>query len=176
MTGDSYYGSSTWDYATIKYDASGTEQWVARYDGPGNYNDGANAIAIDVYGNVYVTGTCKSLYWSIYTTIKYTQTPVSVDEKDIVIPKSFSLNQNYPNPFNPSTTINYTIPNVGAQHTVSLQVFDMLGREVATLVNEKKSAGTFLVTWNAANMPSGVYFYRLQAGTYSETKKLIILK
>jgi hypothetical protein len=89
------------------------------------------------------------------------------------VPRDFSLSQNYPNPFNPSTTITFS---VGTYSHTSLRVYDVLGREVATLVNEQKPAGTYTQKWNAASMPSGIYFYRLQAGSLTETKKLILLK
>jgi hypothetical protein len=92
---------------------------------------------------------------------------------ELAVPTGFRLCQNYPNPFNPSTVISYHVASVGK---VSLKVFDLLGREVSTLINEVKSAGTYTTTFNAANMPSGVYFYRLQAGSYIETKKLILLR
>ena len=85
----------------------------------------------------------------------------------------FSLEQNYPNPFNPSTTIQYAIAD---RQFVTLKVFDVLGNEVATLVDEYKTAGNFEVEFDASKLPSGVYFYRLQAGSFVETKKLTILK
>ncbi len=86
---------------------------------------------------------------------------------------NYKLEQNYPNPFNPSTTINFQIPS---SSRVSLKVFDVLGREVSTLVNENKSAGKYSVTFDADKLTSGVYFYNLQAGNYSETKKMILIK
>jgi hypothetical protein len=86
---------------------------------------------------------------------------------------NFNLSQNYPNPFNPSTVIKYHLST--ATH-VRMTIFDILGREVRTLLNEQKSAGSYQVNWNASGVPSGVYFYRLQAGSFSETKKLILLK
>ncbi len=85
----------------------------------------------------------------------------------------FKLYQNYPNPFNPSTKIGFRISEFGL---ISLKIYDVLGREVTTLVNEEKPAGTFEVTWNAVNIPSGVYFYQLKAGSYTATKKLLLLK
>jgi uncharacterized protein (DUF2141 family) len=106
-------------------------------------------------------------------TFSYSQ---SVEVEVGGVPNEFSLFQNYPNPFNPSTVIQFDLPDRGQQHAVSLQIFDLLGREVATLLNEKMQAGPHQVTWNASNMPSGVYLYRLQAGTFTETKKLTLLK
>ncbi|MCL4538477.1 MAG: T9SS type A sorting domain-containing protein [Bacteroidetes bacterium] len=88
-------------------------------------------------------------------------------------PSMFVLHQNYPNPFNPSTFITYQLPASGF---VELKVFDVLGREVETLVNERQSAGAHSVKFNGTNLASGIYFYRLQAGTYYDTKKLLLLK
>jgi hypothetical protein len=93
--------------------------------------------------------------------------------KEYSAPENFSLAQNYPNPFNSATTISFRLPS---KSFVSLKVFDLLGREVATIVSEELSAGSYTRTWNAANISSGVYFYRLQAGSYIETKKLILLR
>jgi len=89
------------------------------------------------------------------------------------IPSGFLLSQNYPNPFNPTTNIRYEIPNSGF---VKLIIFDALGREVETLVNEQQSVGVYEVTWNASQFPSGIYFYKLATEGFSETKKMILLK
>jgi hypothetical protein len=89
------------------------------------------------------------------------------------MPKVFSLSQNYPNPFNPTTTIDYEVPD---RVLVNLQVFDVLGREVSTLVREMREAGTHSVTWDAASQPSGVFFYRLQAGGFVGTRKLVLMR
>ncbi len=94
-------------------------------------------------------------------------------EIEIGVPLEFSLDQNYPNPFNPSTTISFTITN---DSKVTLKVFDILGSEVATLVNEVKKSGRHTVDFNAAGFTSGVYLYRLQAGEFTETKKMNLLK
>ena len=88
-------------------------------------------------------------------------------------PLQFSLSQCYPNPFNPATVIEYALPS--AAH-VRLSVHTMLGQEVATLVNEAQEAGSRRITFNAANLPSGIYTYRLAAGTYLNVKKMIVLK
>ena len=96
-------------------------------------------------------------------------------------PEVFALFQNYPNPFNPSTNISFYI---SSKIFVSLKIFDLIGREVATILSEEMSAGIYARQWNAASMPSGVYFYRLtarhtsggQAGSFMETKKLVVLR
>ena len=104
--------------------------------------------------------------------LKVFLSPVNVD-KQIDLPKQFVLNQNYPNPFNPSTVISYQLPVSG---DVILKVYDVLGNEVATLVNEEKLAGNFTVRFNTANLPSGVYFYQLRAGSFVETRKMVLLR
>jgi hypothetical protein len=97
----------------------------------------------------------------------------SVERLSTDLPTHFSLEQNYPNPFNPATTITFALP---VKSFVSLKLFDALGREVETLLEEELSAGTYSKQWDASGSPSGVYFYRLQAGSFVETKKLILLR
>lgn len=110
--------------------------------------------------------------FSIYDTLRVFNLPVSVD--DYNEPQlSFHLSQNFPNPFNPVTTIVYTIPS---ESLVQLQVFDILGREIKTLVNEEKPAGRFSVSFDASRLASGVYFYRIVAGDYVSTKKMLLVK
>jgi hypothetical protein len=94
------------------------------------------------------------------------------------VPKEYALLQNYPNPFNPNTTIKYQVPEL---NFISLKVYDVLGSEVATLVNEEKPIGSYEVDFNShsgevRNLPSGVYFYRLQANDFTQVKKMILLK
>ena len=97
----------------------------------------------------------------------------SIVEVSFNAPAEFSLKQNYPNPFNPTTTINYSLPE-NAQ--VTLTVFDVLGREVTTLVNKEQESGIYNVKFDASKLNSGIYFYKLNAGTFSEVKKLILVK
>lgn len=93
-------------------------------------------------------------------------------EAEVSVPYQFVLEQNYPNPFNPVTTIKYSIPQ---SSNVIIKVFDVPGNEIETLVNEEKPAGNFEVTWNAAALSSGVYFYKIQAGSFTDTKKMVLL-
>ena len=109
-------------------------------------------------------------------TFKYSKTV----EVDFSSTAEFSLSQNYPNPFNPVTTIKYTIPNVALSgiegSRVQLKVFDILGNEIATLVDEYKPAGIYQLTWNALNQTSGIYFYQLKVGDYTSVQKMIPMK
>ncbi|OGV90748.1 MAG: hypothetical protein A3J88_07305 [Melioribacter sp. RIFOXYB12_FULL_38_5] len=115
------------------------------------------------------------------------QFETDIDYTKEAIPNIYSLSQNYPNPFNPETTIEYTIPVEDANFAsstnhVTLKVYDVLGREIATLVDEYKQPGNYKVTFNARHlersreMNSGVYFYQLRAGSFIETKKLCFIK
>lgn len=108
------------------------------------------------------------------------QTDILLPVKNIAnnIPTKYSLSQNYPNPFNPTTTINYSIPSnsAGESSNVKVVVFDILGREVVTLVNKKQSAGNYQIIFDAKNISSGIYFYSLQSGAFIESKKMLLLK
>jgi len=113
-----------------------------------------------------------------YTT-NFEYVPVGVKEKpQNSLPTEYSLLQNYPNPFNPSTTIKYSIPTDvrGETQEVKLMVYDILGREVATLVNKQQKAGNYEVNFNASQLTSGIYFYRLKSGNFNESKKMILIK
>ncbi|MGB5894535.1 MAG: T9SS type A sorting domain-containing protein, partial [Ignavibacteriaceae bacterium] len=89
------------------------------------------------------------------------------------VPAEFTLSQNYPNPFNPATTIKYGITE---RTFVELRIYDILGREVVLLVNEEQDAGYYKVIYNATKLASGIYFYRLQAGSFIKTKKMVLMK
>jgi hypothetical protein len=114
--------------------------------------------------------------------------PTAVRPVETLLPERFGLAQNYPNPFNPATAIHYAVaaPSLsrgdrgavgsGEWEMVSLKVYDVLGREVATLVNGEVSPGEHMVTWNAVNMPSGVYYCRLTLGSIAAVRKMVLLK
>ncbi len=125
-------------------------------------------LALAVSGTNLFAGTSGSGVWrrplSEITSVSFSSTR---------LPQEFTLEQNYPNPFNPSTRISWQLP---ISSHVSLKVFDVLGNEIAKLVNEEKPAGSNEIEFDAGGLPSGIYFYRLQAGKYIETKKLVLLK
>ena len=175
-------GATSFDYVTIKYYSNGDTAWVARYHGPvENGNDYAFALALDSAGNVYVTGKSDgSETGSDYCTIKYVQTHSDVEDEtgDREKPSGFALSQNYPNPFNPTTKIEFTLVK---SDFVTLQIYDVLGRKVRTLVSEDLPSGYKSVFWDGKNddgkeVASGVYFYQLKVGNFSEPKKMLLLK
>lgn len=128
-----------------------------------SYRTGSTTCGAVIYAgfgptNVYYDGEC------LITGLEHTQNE---------IPDVYSLNQNYPNPFNPSTAISFSIPKAGQ---VSLKIYDVLGNEVATLVNTNLSASSYVVTWDAGAFASGVYFYRLASGDFTDVKKMMLVK
>ncbi|MEE9288953.1 MAG: T9SS type A sorting domain-containing protein [Bacteroidota bacterium] len=128
---------------------------------------GISTIVRDPYDeSIFYVGTVGS------GVFKFTSTITGIDDQE-PIPKRFYLEQNYPNPFNPSTTIRYGIPS--RSHVV-LKIYDLLGQELATLVDEEKVAGRYEVMWDAVGFSSGVYFYRLKTGEYVETRRLLVMK
>ena len=280
VTGFSTGSGTLRDYATIKYNSSGLQQWVQRYNGPGNNDDEPVAVTIDNSSNIYVTGSSTGSGTGMdYATIKYNSEIVPVEltsftaesinsevvliwqtsseinnmgfeverkvsslpdgiagnqssvisgwgrigfvvgygtttenkfysfadknlhagvynyrlkqldfdgsfeysdfvRVEVTAPDKFALEQNYPNPFNPVTKIKYHIPMVGTfeQVGVLLRVYDILGNEVVTLVDDQKKPGVYEVFWDAAGLSSGPYFYILEVGQYTDVKKLLLLK
>ena len=118
-------------------------------------------------------GTVYYLYGCIIDGVAYGDTTVLGVEDIQDQPEDFILEQNYPNPFNPSTTITYQVPKLSL---VSLKVYDVLGKEVESLVNEEKYPGRYTVNFNASNLASGVYIYRLRVNDYVSSKKMLLLK
>jgi uncharacterized delta-60 repeat protein len=216
------------DFAIIKYNNNGVQQWKSYYDGPNNRDDDPIDIVLDQNGNVFVCGESNRDGFAFkFIVVKYN--PIGVFEWEYVyegnvegkalsmhpdnngyvyaagqalnssgnldlfavklskttgigdyknFPDMFTLYQNYPNPFNPGTKISWRTL-AGIHQT--LKVYDVLGNEVATLVDEYKTAGSYEVEFNvgqhsSADISSGVYFYRLQAGSFVETKKMILTK
>ena len=171
ITGSSQtQGGTNRDVLTVKYNNDGVEKWVARYDAANS--EEAFALALDAPGNVYIAGYRTITPNTDFLTIKYSQT-VGINQISSEIPDGFSLSQNYPNPFNPVTNLEFAISDLGY---VSLKIYDINGREISTLVNEKMSAGSYIVQWDASNYSSGSYLYKLDSEGFTETKKMILMK
>jgi uncharacterized delta-60 repeat protein len=232
VTGYSKSNSTGFDYATIKYDNAGTQQWVKRVDDGSSFDEYARDIAIDESGDVYVTGVFEQTtdnyqlatikytpsgtqkwikkfvnssgkvsegnkivldgsenifiggsvdvsgasngHYRNFLVVKYSQSQYVIQNRiGIDAPITFSLSQNYPNPFNPVTNIGLRIAHSGF---VSLKVFDITGKEVAVLVNNELDAGEYNVSFDASQLASGTYFYRIEAGQFTEVKKMILIK
>jgi len=168
--------------------ADGGANWTPGLDiTPGTGFDAAFPTIADQpdVGTMHVMYYCDPFPGNFVFAANHAQIPVAimylqyflpveeVDENEKGFPTAYSLAQNYPNPFNPKTAISYQLTTASP---VSLVVYDLLGREVATLVNETKAPGTYRVSWDASGQSSGMYFYRLQAGNFVETRKMIVLK
>jgi hypothetical protein len=153
----------------VVFDAPSASTWFTKSVNV-NLIDGDNTIQME-------------LYWG-WMSLDYMALPTSVlvtsVEDQASRPARFSLEQNYPNPFNPSTSIKYTVTGTRGQGSgiseVKLTVYDLLGREVAVLVNERKVPGTYEVSFDGAGLASGVYIYRLTAGSFVASRKMILMK
>jgi hypothetical protein len=166
------------DYCTVKYDSLGNQLWVARYDGPANNYDDIFGLAVDDSGNVYVTGISDGNVAPVMCTIKYRQFVGVEGLTPSGVPLQFKLSQNAPNPWASGTRISYTLSH---EAQVALRVYNPAGQLVRTLVDGGESAGFKQVAWDGRDdggrrVPSGVYFYRLQAGAFSDTKKMVLIR
>ena len=168
------YGSGTQeDFATVKYNSNGDQQWAEIFNGDADSSDIAASLAIDQSGNIYTSGYSYVTSSGFdFITIKYSQT-VGVNQISGNLPEKFLLEQNYPNPFNPNTNIRYTIEEAGY---TSLTVYNSVGIELSTLISENLQAGSYSAEFNAENYPSGVYYYKLTSGDFTQVKKMILLK
>ncbi len=177
LSGKIWIGGEFSDTLSV-YSSTDAENWNKVIIDPDVLSGTVTGLSVDKNNNLFISTASHGLY--VYNSHEI----ILSAGKKIENINTFNLSQNYPNPFNPATIIKYTIQNEQTSHEklqqVKLKVFDMLGREVATLVDTKQPAGTYQVTFDAnsvpGGLPSGVYFYRLQAGKYVRTKKMILIK
>ena len=162
---DEAYWTVVGDDGRIYNTTDSGENWVQQYTGTNNSIKGVHFVNELVGWAVGDNGTILHTNNGGVSFIEEEQTGK--------MPKEFLLSQNFPNPFNPSTKIKYRVPQTTQ---VQIKVFDVLGNEIEKLVNEEKPAGTYEFTWNAANLPSGIYFYRFMTSEYTATKKMIVTK
>ena len=177
--GNIYVAGGSNAFTTIKYNSNGDSLWAMIYNGPSNMLDIPSAMTIDNLGNIYVAGRSQhsgSANFFDIATLKYSQTTTAISQENNPV-SNYRLYQNYPNPFNPKTIINYEL---GITNFTSLKIFNILGKEIATLVNEVQNAGSYSIEWDASDNPSGIYFCILRAesasGIFSEAKRMILLK
>jgi hypothetical protein len=171
------------EYRIIKYSNSGVQQWIQTYAGlVTNGQNILNDMALDNQGNIHVTGSSSQPSGGSLTdiaTVKFGLF-VGVSPGSNQFPEKYSLSQNYPNPFNPVTVISYKL---AVSSFTSLIIYDVLGKEAATLVNQSQQPGTYEVEFDGSNYPSGVYFYRIElhsdnieSGDFVDTKKMLLIK
>ena len=162
---DSNNGTAVGDNGTILRTTDGGTTWNSQISGTTNNLNSVSFIDSDNGTAVGYDGTI----------LRTTNGGVSfVEEEEIEeIPNEYALSQNYPNPFNPGTKIKYSIPQ---SSTVVIKVLDIIGNEIEILIADVKQTGTYELTWYVENLPSGIYFYQLQAGNFVETKKMVLMK
>ncbi len=173
ITGTVYGLVNSFDIMTLKYDNSGTLLWQQIYTPSPNNTDVVKGLAVDNNSSVYIAGNVQNNN-STYdmAAIKYNQ-PIGIEPVSSNIPAGYSLGQNYPNPFNPTTNISIKLPSNGK---VQITIFDITGKKVADLIDRELAAGEYKVDFNASGLTSGVYFYKLTASGFTETKKMMLIK
>ena len=148
----------------ILYSSNGGSNWETQY---------TSETSSAIYSIHFIDA---SFGWAVGASgeiLKTTTGGITSIHRETSIITSFNLSQNYPNPFNPTTTIKYSVIK---ESFVTIKIYNVLGKEINTLVNEKKSAGNYSVNFNGSNLPSGIYFYRMKAGNFVSTKKFVLLK
>jgi len=184
-TKESYINDNSGNSTTIIYQSSVSNVWVNLTKQEYVYDNNGNCIRGEIFewqndswvqskGFLKLNYNIRKNYLYVYASvanINYTTFTGVTDYNPV--PSVYSLEQNYPNPFNPSTTIKYSIAN---ESNVKLTLYDITGSKVAELVNENKSTGKYSVQFNAGRLSSGIYLYKLESGSYTMTKKFILLK
>jgi len=166
------FGAGSYDFYLVKTNGQGDTLWTRTYGG--SYVDGARSVQRTADGGYIVAGGTESFGAGLvdFYLVK-TGPELAVEPPAVSLPTEYALFQNYPNPFNPLTTIRYDVSRTGP---VSLKVFDLLGREMATLVQGTVPTGSYTITWDAENLPSGLYLCRMDAGEFVQTRKMVLLK
>lgn len=183
VTGESHDQVSVGMSYTVTYSKDGDEGWIYKFDPPNSTFEEAFRLFIGDSNNVYIGGNNgEPGFGSDFLAFKIGYgLGLGISQHSNNISNGFYLSQNYPNPFNPTTMIKFSVPNtvftnfVSATN-ISLKVFDVLGREVRTLVNEQKTSGQYVIQFDGSNLSSGIYYYVLHAGNFTDSKKMILIK
>jgi len=163
------------DIVIIKYDSAGNQNDLLNFNSVNNLNENIYEGIISSNGELILAGNVQTGNTSYSALTMSISTKTNINVNSNLIPDEFKLYQNYPNPFNPKTIINYELQVTG-EDLVNLKVFDVLGNEVAVLVNEKQNAGSYSVEFDGSNFSSGIYLYTLSTNGISNTMKMIMLK
>lgn len=167
------FGTGTrYDFCILKYSPEGTQQWTERYNSSYNSDDFLEDFLLTGPTTFYAAGHSMGASNDDIFLVKYSQS-IGIQYISSQLPREYSLSQNYPNPFNPVTKIRFNIPY---NAFVKITVYDMTGKLISHLVDDELTAGTYETSWNAEQYSSGVYYYKLSAKGYSETKKMALIK
>ncbi len=158
------YAGTVFDNVGIYTSTDGGITWIELNSGL--YHQNVYRLSINQENYIFATTEGGGIYKSVNPIV----TDLSMDQSNSY---TFNLKQNYPNPFNPSTTINFSLPTSGF---ATLKIYNALGEEVKVLLDKELTTGTYELEWNATGLPSGIYFYKLQAGSFVETKKMVLMK
>jgi hypothetical protein len=154
------------DTIKIKKNDAGFSEYTIDLSKNSAWNGRIEQLRLDPVSSV-TSGTVEIQQIKLLTAV------TAVNNENINLPRSYSLSQNYPNPFNPTTQIKYSVPQSGM---VNISVYNILGQEVARLVNQVQKAGYYNITFDASKLASGVYLYKILSGNYSQTRKMMLLK
>jgi hypothetical protein len=177
----SNYGG-TWTSIAGKYTESfggqpsyhGIQSWVSESFNLNSYIGQKLLVRFFYYTDNGIPG--DGIYFDNFRVVNYTDGPVGITSNENEIPEVYSLHQNYPNPFNPSTTIRFSIPSNGGGDVVNLNIYNSIGQLVVSLIDKKLAAGNYELVWDASAYPSGVYFYKIQIGNFTDMKKMVLIK
>lgn len=175
VTGSTHNSISQGVSYTVKYSKAGQLLWQKKYDAPHSIFENSSFIFLDDSANVFICGdVADSTNGQNFFALKITQRLGNdIEQQKVLLPAEFSLKQNYPNPFNPTTTIEYEIPTLSK---VRIEVFDIIGREIETLLNKEQAPGNYKINFDASKLCSGIYFYKIAANNFVQTKKMVVLK
>lgn len=174
VTGYSLDSSSVYDFLTIKYTSAGSPLCTLSQNTASNMNAYATAIVVDALQVFYVTGGANVPGSGLdFLTIRNSRFPIGVEPISSEIPNKFELYQNYPNPFNPATKIRFDLPSASI---VKLAVYDVSGKELSIMAEEFLRPGEYSFQWDASGYSSGIYFCRLTADNFSQTRKMVLIK
>jgi hypothetical protein len=175
VKGDSIY-SLVWNYTTSDFFGQEFKFGIGGFDNEGGFGNNHIENVDDAAATYTIASQFGSIDPKFFNAwnfdLKKPQTPTAVEDYQVV-PMVYNLSQNYPNPFNPTTTIQFNLP---IESDVTLKVFNVLGQELMTIVSEKMKAGNHLVKFDASKLSSGIYLYQINAGKFTETKKMVLLK
>ena len=164
-----------YNYSLVKYDTNGIKLWNEDLPNNPSTNSIPVSLVVDNQGDIVIGGYNGNLQWSMFELIEYSQPgfiPTGISESSNKV-YTYRLYQNFPNPFNPVTTIKYSIPH---NSFVYIKLYDILGREIKTLVAKEEKAGNYEVKFDGSDLSSGIYFYTMSVNNFIETRKMVILK